>query len=898
MAYIAADQLTLERMSKMDTGEFELALSDLKEAGLSEQGATYLSAYINPPYQARVLADAAYDAKIAELKAAATAVLNAQGVGSDAYKTTKRDLDLVIAADAGRRHNEKFKGVAPYLYLWPFPFYEESKRTANNIPLIFSFKLNGDALQSRQEMVDYWLDNPAILWPILPITYPDLAYKKEMWASFLAHAPDYRYFLLAIKHLIAASKITITSSNVWGGYTGRYDLPWYFTPAKQICDPPNRWGSVYCRYVASGEPYDWHPIFDPTLTSFMPQLWRDPLQYGYTAGLLQDSGTITRGSPVHQGNSTNCNHTGFQYSFLNSGERPQKLDWFFACRTWAGADSYPSSYTREMIGAGFRKAINAPDMPWMRNTAAMDKGGEWKAVKDFPATINYTRTIGSSNMYAHTLPFLQPVGGFGRNQYAYVSNAGKWNRVDPSEYFGRVGETDVGDPFVLWSSLELLRVGVEQEANIRFGYPPPPRPSKRSWFWKFLSFVPFIIPFLAPIASLGNLALKLISVAAGQIVAKQVGGVLGSVLGAITGGTINWSGATLGMNSWGTIGTAASPTALSFDSLGLNAEHSIAEASRLGISIPPSFEPIASSLAPASYGLVQSITSALPVGQPIQNILGAGLNAAMNNYVGVPAEWLNTLSTSPLIQAGIVAASIAAPQPAKIGLGALSLAQNYDKLTPTTFTEFRQAVPVIETASLLMFPDQSREIKLVADVAEYSPNLSGDWSIPDLSTVVSRIPELIVEGIEETGKAIVRAPELLAQGMTYASEHITDLPPLILEGVQETAKVVVRAPELAMEGLTAIPSALTKLEMPDMNQFQFPSMQMEIPKMPAPTVQTVVTVQDGTKTVTKESVPTSVGTTGETIIHLPAVPIRDTNLPLLVIGGLAILTAAAASRKN
>lgn len=305
--------------------------------------------------------------------------------------------------------------------------------------------------------------------------------------------------------------------------------------------------------------------------------------------------------------------------------------------------------------------------------------------------------------------------------------------------------------------LDWFRRAVESEILFRFGQPviQPPR-RKRSWWQKALStYIPFVAPIIA--IATGGLATGLVAFAsmkAGEMVSKEVGGIGGIVLGGITSGAVG------------------------------------------GFSQLAGFIPSASSLAP-SYQFTNSILSVSPLPAPINQVLGKGLDAYIQSYIGITPETLDRLNVSPVLQAAAIAGSIAAPKAANLALGSLAVVGQFDKLT--TPTDWETFLPAAKTTALAFAPDYAQQIRVAYEVGKGLPQaIEGLTMVPQMLTKgLEYLGEGLVKLPELVGELVVKAPELAVKGATYTLTHAT---PLILEGVQEAGKAIIQAPELALKG--------------------------------------------------------------------------------------------------
>ena len=1034
----------------MPPEDLEFAITDMKSIGLTTAGETFIRDRVREPYNEKVSAEAAFNVEMDKQIAAAT------------DKLTK---DTLIAAKWGHNHNEKFKAIASYLYLWPFPDLPIANRTVNGIPLLFAFKLNGETMQDASQYVSYWLENEAIKWPDIPIEnlYADKAYQKKMWGIFLDYAPDYKYFLRAIKYVILASKSEfplMVDEGTWGGYKNQdYTPKWKNSRIEDIYTTSGKFvgkrGYPFRYYRKSTGWNGWNSGYGEvaginktaaniySLIDFYPHTQNEqmPIQ-------RDDGNPYKSGSELYR-------------NFMGRIGQPAHLDELYSSRWFraergaflAGAKNRPDIFrpyiagnslgfnyneNREPWKLGDERAILSPEMPWKRNANAVAQGGiANKIVSDFPLGLAFdNEKFSTLNVYrgGETPLFQSTWKTITNTPFASFTT---FSDEDLQKFFALDPATQTyDDPFVLFNSLTLLDMAVQMEIVWRFNKPKLVVPS-RGFFGKFLQYLPFILPIFA-VLSLPMLLLKELAVLAGQQAAKAIGGIAGMIVGAIVGGGVekfggdifglgatpfNLSPEQMGMKTYDPLShiiapefdvianfgkttasmspsmpftipsgdysaianlnygsftpitapdisalagsgfvsgltsipatsssligtsltsfspvTAASLTASGFGSItsaattladwnylapltastptftspvadffkaltapttgtvsalnnfipavsgsagqyaslatlglgqlptGASSFGSFASFANLSLDAMPSTglpslmsftpydptpslqqafnpqfvtglsTPAAGTLAP-SYKLTEELRQFLPVSEPLQQVLGKGLDAAFQNYIGLTPEMLSKIAMSSYLQAGLIIAGAVAPNAVKYPIAALSLYENREALmNPMDFTA--SFLPAVKDVALTALPQFKPEIRVAYEVTKFLPELM------NYNDLLSRIPELLGEGVEELVKGIVRAPELAVKGLTYLGEHVEDLPPLVvkgaeyvveklpplaIEGVQETVKFVVEVPEytikaatfvmdkappLIMEGLTETGKAV--LEVPEL----------------------------------------------------------------------------------
>jgi len=578
MAYIAQD-LSIEKLFTYNDADLNLAIEDMLDSGLSPVGLAFIRSKAAESAERKRLYEAAYLTEYNKLKAFVDDAMRTSGD----VVAAKTALYALIAIKAGRDHNERFKAIASYVYLWPFPNYDLQKRKAvgSGVPLIFSFKLNGEVLNTKEEYDDYWLKNPALNWPDIQLPYDDIyantTLRKQIWGIFIDNAPEYKHFLKALRELVDASityespfnNLTSPYSDINGNPIIRSILS--YSTATSYESQKAALGTFAWSHIADGlpRPEVWKviggsnaPAFPVGTTNYLRGLGVPAMysivtpEYRNTPSVIPNAGTT---------------FTQMQYNFPDYTLNSFKL-----------------------VIAGYTEAIYGANRPWVNKWKNFEAGNTLYS-EEFRTNIpnrfddSYTGAM-PWGVYRNTTPRFQ------------VTATVRWSNDDVKNKF--VGSSD--DPYILFNSLSLLRRMTSLEWFYRVWQPPPPPVprQKRKWWQVLLTIIAFIIPVFniitAPTMAAAMMVVTktVVAAAVSTLVAKQVGGIAGLVLGAIAGAvaggiTADWVGSSMGVS--------ANTVTISYDSLGLNEE--VASFNSLGITSAPSFTPANYSVSPTGFEL-------------------------------------------------------------------------------------------------------------------------------------------------------------------------------------------------------------------------------------------------------------------------------------------------------
>lgn len=751
MAYVR-ETTNFNQLSLITETEFQRALVDLREAGLTPMAEQWMLEKGRQPYNDKVAADAAYRAESDRLYAEANAVYKASPTADN-----RRIMSRLAAARAGWEFNAKFIAFAPYLYDWPFPTYAVEKRTLNGIPLIFAFKLDGTSLDSMEAYIAYWMNSPEINFPDIKLPYEDIystkALREEMWGIFLREAFHYAYFLKAIKILILQSKIefpAISGSPLTAVNQGVKAL---VSGAR----PYNGLGTGVTG--AGGAAFNWYPIFDPY--RFI-KAWsvRSPASLPFGSQAAFNAGLDTAG--YMHARSADDEDSGWEFNRCrgtNTFGRNNVDDLIISggawnpwtSKTYNGAngnweDSPPYSYGATTWGIGvnpdpailkdyaegYNKAIYGAGSPWVGRMKNREVGSKAYS-ESIPDVIPYDMTEsyrfwwGYGNGYYSNKPvrrwedYINAYSELTRYGQIYCGTPPAFTKDD---YFSNSAESIV-------NSLALLHRCVRNEIAIRFYVPTFIAPHRRGFWTWFMKVLPFVIPVLGLAASgLMTFLLRITAIVAGQQAAKLVGGFAGMIVGAIV---------SAGVTSFGTSLTMASPTTVSPSTLGGDTWQNT------GV-FDPSID-ITAGFAPASTSLATSSAFSLPTGDyasfatlnygglaattasgatSFSALTGTGITSGLSNIAAESSSLIGSAFTS---FAPITASTLTSGLTA-VGAGASSLA-SFDYLAPLTTTAPTYTSAAADWFTTLTAPTTGT----VSSLNNYLPTISAAGSYASLGSL-------------------------------------------------------------------------------------------------------------------------------------------------------------------
>ena len=192
----------------------------------------------------------------------------------------------------------------------------------------------------------------------------------------------------------------------------------------------------------------------------------------------------------------------------------------------------------------------------------------------------------------------------------------------------------------------------------------------------------------------------------------------------------------------------------------------------------------------------------------------------------------------------------------------------------------------VKGATFVMTKSPELVMKGVTYVATEIPQLT----VKGTTFVLNKSADILTEGFEESGKAIIKIPELIGKGLgeaaNFTTNQINDLAKLLVKAVSHLDEINIPAVSLPNSNFSNL--NLPNLNLPNLNLGGLTT-----------TIVPVATVTPTGITTVQQPIPVSTGTSGESIIHLPARPIEVNPLPLLALGAAAaVLLVAAIGRKD